>query len=185
MDQGKVYTSNNYPQDFLRRLAGTPPSDYLCRPKIPLPREKIQLEKSYVELMSWALNTAPIEDQLFISPTFHFEVSPFKVEREVRICMARLSEALRGKTGSKLRWISVIEKQKRGVYHPHILAIGEGLGKLSRRRIKQRIRKQFGSKQARVLPVKEGLPFYMAKRIPFGAEVSFGGYWPPTLRFEP
>jgi len=185
MDQGKVYTSKDYPQEFLRQLAGTPPSDYPCRPKIPLPQEKIRFGESYAEFMSWALNTSPIEDQLFISPTFHFEVSPFKAEREVRICMARLSEALRGKTGSKLRWISVIEKQRRGVYHPHILVIGEGLGKLSRRKLKQRITKQFDSKQVRVLPVKEGLAFYMAKKIPFGAEVSLGGYWPPNLRFEP
>lgn len=146
---------------------------------------KEEIGKGYAEFIKWASDTLPKEDQLFINTTFRFGVSEETSEKEVKACMGRLSESLREKTGRKLRWICVTEKQDRGALHSHILAIGEELGQLSRKKIKQRIRKELNSKEIRVLSVKEGLPYYMSKDIPFGAEVSLGGYWPPNLRFEP
>lgn len=123
------------------------------------------------------------ESGLFTTLTFKNEVSEKRAERLCDRWLARTQQSLLDKGGHSLKSICATEWQKRGVIHYHLLLIGNGLGKLSRKKIESRW-EAMGGGFARCYDAEGKVAPYLAKYTSksLAGDLKLGGTW-RGLRF--
>ncbi len=133
--------------------------------------------ETWARFIAWSMNLENSESW-FCTYTFKYYIYEYKANMMIDKHLARMTEALKHKGGSRLRYFVATEWQKRDVIHFHSLLTANGLGQLSRKRWETRWG-QMGGGFARLYDAEYGAAPYLAKYMnkSRGGELRLGGAW--------
>lgn len=133
--------------------------------------------ETYARMIEWSTGAGE-PGGWFATLTFRDYVSMPRADRFETRWLGRVAQSLSDLGGTRLRWITATEWQRRMVVHYHLLVMGQGLDSLSRKRWESRW-EHAGGGFCRVYDAAPKSAPYLAKYLnkDRGGDIEWGGAW--------